>query len=140
MALKFATTLRTNRATQILNAIDAGNEAGIIEIYTAPQPATGAAITTQTKLGTMTFADPCGSVTAGVLTFDAITEDAAADADGTCTWARISSRNSGASTHVFDATVTATGAGGDFTLNTTDIVTGGPISVTGTPTITEGNA
>lgn len=136
MALGFATTLRSNRATQILNAIDAGATGGLLLLYTGARPATGAAITTQTLLGTLTFSTTSGTVTDGVLTFDAITADASADATGTATWFRITDS---AGTFVMDGTVTATGGGGDLTLNTTSIVTGGPISVTGTKQITEGN-
>jgi hypothetical protein len=137
MALGFATTLRTNRATQVLNAIDAGTGAGTLKLYTGTRPAAGAAITTETLLGTLVFSDPCGTVTAGVLTFSAITQDASADADGTASWFRIADS---AGVFVMDGNITVTGGGGDMTLNTTSIVTGGPISVTGTKQITEGNA
>lgn len=138
--MNFRTSLRTSRAQDIITAIDEGNEAGILELYTATKPATGAAITTQTKLGTLTFSDPCGTVTDGVLTFGAWTPDASADNDGTCTWGRISSRNSGVSTFVMDVSITEAGGGGDFIINTAAVVAGGSISLSGTATITEGNA
>lgn len=137
MALGLATTIRTSRATQILDAIDAGAGAGTLNIYSGTRPATAAAITTQVLLGTLTFSDPCGTVTAGVLTFSAITQDASADATGTATWFRVLDSNG---SFVMDGAVTVTGGGGDLTLNTTSITIGGPISVTGTKQITEGNA
>ena len=137
MALTLATSLRTTRVALIKDAIDAGSGPGTRNIYTGPRPATGAAITTETLLGTLTFADPCGTVVDGVLTFDAITADAAADASGDAVWYR---DQDSAGAFVMDGSITATGGGGDMTLNTTSIVAGGPISVTGTMTITEGGA
>ena len=136
MAIGMASTLRNARLTEIIAAMDAGVGSATLKFYTGTRPATGAAITTETLLGTLTFADPVGTVTAGVLTFDAITEDSSADADGTATWARIQDSDL---TFVMDLSVTATSGGGDIELNTTSIVTGGPIRVTSAQ-ITEGNA
>jgi hypothetical protein len=137
MALSFSTALRNARATAIKNAIDAGLAAGTRKIYTGPRPASGAAITTQTLLGTLTFSYPCGTVVDGVLTFDTITQDSYADATGDAVWYR-DSDSTGA--FVMDGSITVTGGGGDMTMNTVSIVTGGAISVTGTKTITEGGA
>jgi hypothetical protein len=137
MALGFATTLRTSRAAQIKAAIEAAVGAATLKIYTGARPATGAALGAQVLLGTLTFSQPCGTAANGVLSFDPISQDAAADASGTATWFRI---EDGDGTFVMDGTITASGAGGDLTLNTTSIVEGGPISVTGVRTITEGNA
>jgi hypothetical protein len=72
-----------------------------------------------------------------VLTFSTITQDASADATGTATWFRVLD---GSGSFVMDGAITVTGGGGDMTLNTTSITIGGPISVTGTKQITEGNA
>lgn len=142
MTMTLATALRTARAQDIVDAIDAGATPGYMEIYTAPRPATGAAITTQTKLGTLTFSQPCGTVAAGVITLGTITGDDAADATvdpGTDLplWSRV---YDGAGTFVNDWDVTAAGGGGDVLLNTVNIVTGGPISPDGAQTITEGGA
>jgi len=87
MPLKFSSTLRNARATAIINAIDAGG-VGSIELYSGFQPATGGVITTQTLLATAQFFTPCGSATAGTLTFNAIS-NAAAIANGFIEWARI---------------------------------------------------
>ncbi|PLX93465.1 MAG: hypothetical protein C0621_07470 [Desulfuromonas sp.] len=137
MALGFPTALRTTRATTLLTAIDAGGAAGVLELYTGARPATGAAITDQTLLGTLTFSYPCGEVVDGVLTFDAITQDAEADADGEAAWGRI---KTSADAFVMDLDVTDTGGGGDIELNDATISAGGPIAVTGTKQIAEGNA
>ena len=85
------------------------------------------AITTQTLLGTLTFSDPCGTIATGSLTMSAITQDSSADATGTAAWARIQDSTG---VVVMDLNVTTTGGGGAITLNTTNIVIGGPILIT----------
>lgn len=128
-----ATTRITNAAggacaTAIMDAIDAGSGAGTLKVYAGTMPANAdTAITDQTLLGTLTLADPCGSVTNKTLTFGAITQDSAADATGTASFARIADSSG---TTVMDVDITATGGGGTLTLNTVSIVAGGPIAVT----------
>lgn len=90
-----------------------------------------------TLLGTLTFSDPSAPNAAdGVSTYSAITEDSSADADGTATFARAAASDG---TFVADFTVSAEGGGGDIELNTTSIITGGPISISSF-IITGGNA
>lgn len=126
--LRLVTALQTSCITPIMTAIDAGSGAGIIEIYNGTIPANAnTAVTTQTKLGTLTFSDPSGSVTSGVFTASAITQDSSADATGTATWARIKD-STGAT--VCDIDVTSTGGGGVLQLNTVNVVAGGPILIT----------
>lgn len=133
MALGFATTLRTARASQIVAAIDAGAGAGKLRLYNGTRPATGGAVTT--LLAELTFSDPCGTVTNGVLTFSAITSDAMADNTGTATWFRIVD-STGA--FVLDGTITVTGGGGDITMTSTSIQAG--VTVDGTSLVfTEDN-
>lgn len=125
---RLVTALQTACITPIMTAIDAGSGAGIIEIYNGTIPATAdTAVTTQTKLGTLTFTDPSGSVTSGVFTASAITQDSSADATGTASWARIKD-STGAT--VCDIDVTSTGGGGVLQLNTINVVIGGPIIIT----------
>lgn len=135
--LGFATTLRTAIANAIIAAIDAGATAATLRIYSGARPATGAAITDQVLLSEHPLSDPCGSAANGIISFDPITEDAAANADGTATWARIVD---GDGTFVMDLSVGEIGSGADIELNTTVFLTGGPVSVTATRTITIGNA
>lgn len=126
--LRLITALQTACITPIKTAIDAGSGAGVMDIYDGTIPATAnTAVTTQTKLGTLTFTDPCGTITNGVLTMDSITQDSAADAGGTASWARIKD-STGAT--VCDIDVTSTGGGGVLQLNTVNVVLGGPIIVT----------
>lgn len=125
MALGFATTLRTARASQIVAAIDAGAGAGKLRLYNGTRPATGGTVTT--LLAELTFSDPCGTVTNGVLTFSAITSDASADNTGTATWFRIVD-STGA--FVLDGTITVTGGGGDITMTSTSIQAGVTVDAT----------
>ena len=123
----FATTPANSALTQLMNAIDAGSAGGTIKIYTGTMPATPeTAVTTQALLGTLTFSDPCGSVASKQFTASAITQDSAADASGTATWARVSDSSG---TAVIDLDVTTTGGGGALQLNTVSIVKDGPILV-----------
>jgi hypothetical protein len=132
--ISYATALQTTRMEAVKTVIDAGAGAGVLTIYGGARPATGAALSGQTLLATLTLSDPCGTVTGGVLTFSAITADASADADGTATWARITD-----STGAFVADLNVGTSDADIILNTVNIVTGGEVSIS-TASITEGNA
>ena len=126
--MKLRTTVKNSVLTQLNDAFSAGTSAGVLKLYTGTMRATPeTAITTQTLLGTLTFSDPAGVVADGVLTMSAITQDAAADATGTATWATVEDSNG---LSVFDIDVTNTGGGGTLQLNTVNIVSGGPILVT----------
>ncbi len=125
--IKFVTAVKNSALDTVKTAIDAGVAAGTIKIYNGTQPTAPAdAVTTQTLLGTLTFSDPCGASASGTLTMSAITQDTAADATGTATWARIADS---AGTTVFDCDVTNTGGGGTIQFNTTNFVIGGPILI-----------
>lgn len=125
--LRVVTAVKDTALTGIKTAIDAGPGAGTIKIYTATMPTLPSdAVTSQTLLGTLTFSDPCGTVSAGTLTMSAITQDSSADATGTAAWARIAD-STGAT--VMDIDVTNTGGGGTLQLNTVNIVAGGPILI-----------
>lgn len=117
---------RNSLVQRIQELIDAGAGPGILRIYDGTQPATGGgAITTQVLLGTLTFSDPSApSAVSGVLTFNVITQDTAADATSTATWARILDSNG---VTIFDCDVNTSGATLNF--NTTAFVAGGPIQI-----------
>lgn len=130
----YTTTVRSNRMTQVLNAIDAGAGAGTVKVYSGTVPANvGTAITDQTLLATLTLSDPCGSVSNGVLTFSAITEDSSGDANGTPTFARLADSDGN---NV--AQVTAGVGSGDLNFGAA-IVAGQPVQISSF-VITEGNA
>jgi hypothetical protein len=133
MALQLSTTVRNAMLDAITTA--AGSNA-LIRIYSGSRPANPAAAITGTLLGTLT----CGATFAaaasgGVLTLNAITSDSSADATATATHFRL--WKSDGTTAVIDGDVGTSGS--DLNLNTTSIVTGGPIAITSF-TITAPNA
>lgn len=87
-------------------------------------------------LGTLTLSDSAGTVDTGSLAFAAITQDDAADASGKARRAGLFDSDD---TLVGELDVTATGGGGAVTLNTVNIVAGGPILMNSL-TITMGGA
>lgn len=131
MAIGMVTTLRNSRLTAIVTAIDAGSGAGKVRIYNGTRPATGGAATT--LLAELALSDPCGSVANGVLTFSAISNDVAADATGTATWARILDSDNNI---VMDMNVSTSGA--ELNFATVSFVALAIISITSFA-ITEGN-
>lgn len=135
MALGILESIRTARSQLIVDAIDGGAGAGKLQLYNGTRPATGAAITTETLLGTLTFSDPCGVSASGVLTFSAVT-DGTALATNTISWARIVDSTDA---FVLDLSCTATGGGGDIEFSSLAVVEFGAITVTG-GAFTEGNA
>lgn len=136
MPAYFADTLRTNRAQQIINAVDAGTGPGTMEFYTAPRPTPkGSAVTTQTLLGKVTFADPCGASTNGVLVFNPLVDDSSADADGVAAWVRVKDSEGN---FVMDMDVTDNAGTGPVKMPSTQVYAGGVIHIT-SAVMTEGN-
>lgn len=70
MAVTHSTAVRTALATAVKDAIDAGASPGKLVFRL-----TGSVGSPGTAVATLTLSDPCGSVSSGVLTFDAITSD-----------------------------------------------------------------
>lgn len=126
MAVTYNDTLKQTRMEAVIAAIDSGAGAGYIEICSAAYAAV---------LATITLADPCGTATNGVLTFDFDPDvsDTSADATGTAAIARI--KNSTGTIIVSDLTV---GTGSEnIVLTTTSIVAGDTVTLQ-TGTITHG--
>ena len=123
--LRLSTTARNALANAIKTAIDAGSAGGTIKIYTGSQPATPQDAPTGTLLATLTFGDPSfGAASVGVITANAIAQVNAV-ATGTAGWARIADSDGNA---VMDVDVGTSGA--TINLNTTSIVSGGPVVIT----------
>jgi hypothetical protein len=128
---QFAASIRSDisnaRLNVIRDAVDAGSGAGTLKLYTGPRPAVGAAITTQTLLGTLTFNDPSAAdAAAGILEFSAITADSSADATGVAVWARVADSDD---TFVADLGVGAIGSGYDIEMLDTSITAGEAINI-----------
>jgi len=134
MALGFAVGLRNAILDQITAKIDAGAGAGLFRIYDGTRPALGG--TPTTLLAELTFSDPSASAAAsGVLTENAITQDASANATGTATWFRVVDSTG---TFVMDGSVGTSGS--DLNLVTTSITVGQPVSINNYASFTAGNA
>lgn len=129
MALAFSTALRNSRLDAIVTAI---GTSGKVRIYSGTRPATGGAETT--LLAELPLSATAGTVSAGVLTMNAITSDSSADATGTASWFRVLTSANAA---VIDGDVGTSGS--DLNLNTVSIVTAGSVAISSF-TITEANA
>lgn len=129
-ALAYSTTVRNNRLTQVLNAIDAGAGVGLWRIYDGTRPASCGTATT--KLAELAMSKPSFAVAASVATAAAITA-ANAIATSTATWFRIVDSTG---TCCVDGNVGTSGS--DLNLNSTSIATGQQVSIT-SAVITEGN-
>lgn len=116
--LAFATARRTARANLLAGWLDGGG----FKVYTGPRPATPeTAIGEATLLCTFTFADPAGTVTAGVWTADPLPEPAVVVADGTAVWGRAADSEG---VVIGDFAVGATGSGAFLELTNTALATG----------------
>lgn len=132
MTVGMVTSLRNARADAITAAVGAS---GKIRFYSGTRPATGGAATT------LLAECPCSATFApaasgGVLTVNAITNDASIDTSGTVSWFRILTS---ANVAVLDGSVTATGGGGDMTTPSTSWTATEPLAVSSL-VFTEGNA
>lgn len=129
MALSFSTALRTNRANSIVTEV---GSAGTMKFYTGTRPASLGVITSQTLLATLTFTGNVGTVSNGVLTFGAVSQNNSNHVNGTPTWVRISKSDN---TPVMDIDV---GSGVGNMQFTGTIATGVNITLNAS-TLTEGN-
>lgn len=119
--VNLALATKTSRAAAIISAV---GTSGNILIYTGPMPANPDTAATGTLLGTLPLSSVFGTSASGVLTANAIIQ-ANAVATGTAAWARV--QTSGG-VGVIDMDVGTSGA--SLNLNTTAIVSGGPIQIT----------
>ncbi len=135
MALSISVAARNAACDAIVDLIDGGSGPGVLRIYTGSKPATPATSPTGTLLAEFTLSDPAfGNASVGVATLDVTPAliDTSANATGTAGYFRICDSTEAASTGlgVVDGTVTATGGGGDLTLNTVAITSGAEVEVT----------
>jgi hypothetical protein len=121
VALKLSTTIRTS-ALAFVSTFNAGTMK--IMAGTRPGDTTGAETTI---LATVALQSPAFTVSNGVATLN---NPAAvnASATGSATWFRMIGANSN---DRIDGLVTALGGGGDLELNTTTLVTGVSVDITG---------
>lgn len=111
--------------------IDSGAGAGLLRIYTGSRPAGPATAASGTLLAQFTLNDPAFAASSvGVSTLDITPEvaDSSADNTGTAGYARFTDSDGNGK---IDCTVTATGGGGEVTMNTVSFVAGAVVTVTG---------
>lgn len=119
MAVTYTTAVKTARMNAVVDQIDASATAGTLEIGTTAMASV---------LATFTLADPCGTVTNGVLTldFDPDISDISADNSGTAVEARI---KNGDGTSVITGLTVGT-SGTDIVLDNNVINAGQTVTLT----------
>lgn len=133
MPFQFSTAAR-NAALDVIETTI--GTAPTLEIRSGSVPANCAAADTGTVLATMTLpSDWLAAAASGSKALAGTWQDASADATGTAGHFRI---KAGATCHI-QGTVTATGGGGDMTLDSVSITTAQQVSITSF-TITAGGA
>lgn len=133
MARQFAVAVRSSRAQALETAY---GTAPLVEIFSGAQPANCAAADTGTKLASIALPSDWVTESNGVLT-KAGTWSVAAIATGTAAHYRI--KNTAGSTVMEQGSVTATGGGGDMTVDNTSIASSQTVTVA-TWVSTEGGA
>jgi hypothetical protein len=134
MSFQFSTTVRNARLDAIETTI---NTSPILKIRTGAQPGACATADSGTVLATLTLpSDWMAAAASGSKAKSGTWEDTSADAAGTAQHFRI--YDSGGSTCHIQGTVTATGNGGDMTVDNTSFAAGQDFTVTGF-TLTDGN-
>lgn len=137
MALQYSTTVRNAQLDALETAV---GTSAVLKIYdlTAGAPANCAAAITGTVLATMTLpSDWMAAANSGSKAMSGTWQDASADAAGTADFWRLFASD-GTTCHA-QGTVTATGGGGDLTLDNTSIASAQSVTVSSF-TISAGNA
>lgn len=126
MALQHGTALRNGFVSQYEAII---GTAPILTIRSGSAPANCAAANSGTVLATITLpSDWLTAASGGSVTINGTWQDTSADASGTAAHFRLHD-STGTTCHE-QGTVTATGGGGDLTLDTVTIVAGQPVTIT----------
>lgn len=143
MTVRINTAARNAAADAIAALVNGGSGPGVLRVYTGTQPATPATAPSGTLLAEFTLSDPAfAAAAAGASVLDitpALTDSGITN--GTAGYWRIcdSTEAAGTGLGVIDGSITATGGGGDLTMNTTTISTGVTVTITaGTVTMPAG--
>lgn len=139
MAVRLSTATRNALADAVTARADSGTGAATLKIYSGAQPASANDVASGTLLATFTLNDPSfGAAATGVITLDVTPAlSTTGVAAGTAGWARLESNT--AVTTVADFSVTATGGGGDVTVDNTSIAVDQTVNLTsGTITMPSG--
>jgi hypothetical protein len=125
MARKFSAAVRSARAQAIETTI--GN-APILELRSGAPPTNPSDADSGTLLASMTLPADWLNVSSGVASKLGTWQDLSADATGTLGHYRV--KDSGGTTCHDQGTVTATGGGGDMTVDNTSVAAGQQVTVT----------
>ncbi len=135
MSIKLSETVRNAQADALETAIGTG---AVLKIRTGTVPTNIADADGGTVLATLTLpSDWLGAASGGVKSKAGTWEDTSADATGTAAHFRIYA--SDGTTQHLQGTVTATGGGGDMTLDNTSIASGQAVTISSF-SYTRGNA
>lgn len=135
MALQFSVGVRNGRLDSIETTI---GTSAVMKIRTGAAPADVATADSGTVLATLTLpSDWMAAASSGSKAKSGTWQDSSADATGTAAHFRIYASD-GTTAHI-QGTVTATGGGGDLTVDNTSFASGQSFTVT-TFTLTDGNA
>jgi len=135
MAVQFSTSVRNARLDIIETTI---GTSAVLKIRTGAPPANVAAADSGTVLATLSLpSDWMAAASSGSKAKSGTWEDASADAAGTAAHFRLYASD-GTTAHM-QGTVTATGGGGDMTVDNTSFAVGQSFTVTAF-TLTDGNA
>ena len=135
MTVQLSTSVRNARLDQIETTI---STSAILKIRTGSPPADCGTADSGTVLATLSLpSDWMAAASSGSKAKSGTWEDASADNTGTAGHFRI--YDSGGSTCHIQGSITATGGGGDMTLDNTSITSGQDVVITGF-TLTDGNA
>lgn len=134
MAIQLSTTVRNARLDQIETTI---GTSPVLEIRTGAQPANCAAASTGTVLATLTLpSDWMAAASAGAKAKSGTWQDASADAAGTAAHFRLNDSTN--TTCHLQGSVTATGGGGDMTVDNVVFAAAQSFTIN-TFTLTDGN-
>jgi hypothetical protein len=135
MSLQFSVAVRNARLDAVETTIGA---AAILKIRTGAPPANCAAADSGTVLASLTLpSDWLANAASGSKALSGTWEDTSADSTGTAAHFRI--YDSGGTVCGLQGTVTATGGGGDLTLDNTSIASAQDVKITAF-SLTDGNA
>jgi len=135
MTIQLSTTTRNARLDTLESTIGVS---AVLKIRTGAQPANVATADSGTVLATLTLpSDWMAAASSGAKAMSGTWQDSSADATGTAAHFRLYASD-GTTAHI-QGSVTATGGGGDMTVDSTSFTSGQAFSVT-TFTLTDGNA
>lgn len=135
MALQLSVAVRNARLDSIESTI---GTSAVLKVWSGSVPATCATADSGTQLASPSLpSDWMANASSGAKAKSGTWEDTSADATGTAGYFRIY-ESTGATCHI-QGTVTATGGGGDMTVDNTSFASGQDFTVTSF-TLTDGNA